>query len=173
MPEIKAEIYQFLSRNNVLDQDLGEYKVSPKQRPDIKLCISYKIIKKPFDLAFAQPFPMRPSIGAYQYVDEIEDYYLEQRWPKCIVGKVFITMNEEDLKNLSTIKNLLLYLRFNIWTLKEHNKMMAEMMDQFASVKGYRREFFGAQIFDIDGNRRPSTSQNYVQTPIGEYIGPV
>lgn len=172
MIEITAEIYQFLSRDNISDQDLAEYNASPAQRPDIWAYGSYKITKKPFELAFSQPFPARPSIGAHQYVDEIVDYYLEQRWPKCITGKIRISVNKEDLKDPTTVKNLLTFLRLNIWKLRDQNNMLAEMVDQFARVKGYRREFFNMQLFDIVGSRRPSASRNYVQTPVGEYIGP-
>jgi hypothetical protein len=39
-------------------------------------------------------------------------------------------------------------------------------------VRGYRREYFDSQIFDIAGNRRPNSCESYVPTEVGEPVGP-
>jgi len=170
--ELKGEVYQFLSRANIPDVRLGIMKASPKQRPDIVFSIVHEICSKPFEINFAQVIPSRSSIGAFEYIDPYVDTYMEKRWPKCIKGIAQIQVTNTDMQDSETIKKILLFLRLNVWALKQHCAPLQGYTDQFASVPGYRREYFNSQIFDLSGKRRPSSSEKYVATPAKEYIGP-
>ncbi|CAG0989780.1 hypothetical protein ARNL5_03145 [Anaerolineae bacterium] len=165
--ELLGEVYQFLSRTNIPNVQLGIVKSSPKQRPELLFSISYEICNKPFEINFAQVTPCCPSIGAHEYIDPYVDIYMERRWPKCIKGKAQIQVSSRDLQDSETIRNILLFLRLNVSRIHLHKHK-----DQFAGVPGYKREYFANQIFDISGNRRPSSSENYIATPAGDYIGP-
>ncbi len=173
--EIKAEIYQFLSRGNILNHTIGPVgsaKTSSKQRPDIIFSIDYEIIDKPFELNFIQVAPGEWDVGASQYVDPEIDTYMEMRWPKCLKGKANICVETDDVENIEALRSILTYFRLYTWSLWEHVKILRDSPDQFATVPGYRRQYIHTQSTDIAGNRRPSSSESYTSTGIGEIIGP-
>lgn len=169
---MELEVYQFLSRRNIDNVSLGKINTSPKQRPDLEFSIDFEIIDKPFEINFTQLIPSRPSIGAFEYIDPYIDVYMEKRWPKCIKGKGNVEVQNDDQRNNEILVAILQYMRVVCWHLKEHVSELKGYSDQFATVKAYRREYFNRQIFDICGNRRPSNSEKYCLTDIGEYIGP-
>ncbi len=51
--EMKGEVYQFLSRSNILESSLGRLKICPIQRPDISITMDFQICDKPFEINFA------------------------------------------------------------------------------------------------------------------------
>lgn len=169
---MEIEVYQFLSRMDIDNFSLGKINESPKRRPDIKFILDFEIIDKPFEISFTQIIPKRPSVGAHEYIDPDIDIYMEKRWPKCIKGRGKVVAKNDEFKNIETLKCILTHMRVICWYLKRHNKKLATYTDQHANVKAYRREYFSKQIFDICGKRRPSSSENYRLTEVGEYIGP-
>ncbi len=173
--ELKGEVYQFLSRVNIPDLSLGIWNTYPAQLPDIRINIHYQICDKPFEINFAHIIASRPSIGPDQYIDPYVDKYMSKRWPKCIKGITTIKSSASDLQETNTLKNILLYLRKHLWTRKdrpEYAEFIKQNIDQTATTYGYRREYFKKQMFDMDGNRRPSNTKNFIATEIGEYVGP-
>jgi len=98
---------------------------------------------------------------------------MEERWPKCLQGLGTIEI-PEDSQSISAelIRNILAFLRSSAWKLKDRVAGVLAAPDQLASHLGYRREYLDRQIFDVDGNRRPNSSENYVPTDLGEYVGP-
>ena len=169
---MELEVYQFISRKNIDNKPLGIINNSPKQRSDLKFSIEFEIIDKPFEINFTQLIPSRPSIGACQYIDPYVDVYMKERWPKCIKGKANLEVSNSDQTRNEVLKNILLYLRFVCWHLKEHVPILQEDKDQFATQKAYRREYLCHQMFDFFGNRRPSSIEKYYLTEIGDYVGP-
>lgn len=167
--EITAVVFQFLSRSNLQNLSLGTWNVSPAQRPDIQIRVDYHVNDKPFEINFAHVISRRPSIGACEYIEEDLDKYLSKRWPKCIRGDATIACPATDLNKRETLENILSFLRKHLWTWKEPHLCL---VDQLATTVGYRREYFSSQLCDIEGNRRPSSSQRFVPTEIGEYVGP-
>ena len=63
------EAFQFLSRSNVRAAKPRRLKTSPRERDDLKFVLTLDIEAKPFELEFAQLKPVRPSIGAYEFID--------------------------------------------------------------------------------------------------------
>ncbi|MDT7042079.1 hypothetical protein [Candidatus Nitronereus thalassa] len=169
---MELEVYQFISRKNVENRSLGGINTSPKQRPDLKFQIQFEIIDKSFEVNFAQLIPSSPSAGAYEYIDPYVDVYMKERWPKCIKGKANLNIASSEQLDNEILKMVLPYLRFACWHLKEHVADLKKDKDQFSTQKAYRREYLGHQMFDFDGNRRPSASEKFCLTDIGEYIGP-
>jgi len=169
---LELEVYQFISRQNIKNRSLGWENTSPKQRPDLKFQFEFEIIDKPFEINFTQLIPSRPCIGAHEYIDPYVDTYMKERWPKCIKGKAKLNVSTNERSNNEVLKMILLYMRVVCWHLKEHVADLKNDKDQFSTQKGYRREYLGHQMFDACGNRRPSTSEKYYLSDIGEYVGP-
>lgn len=169
---MELEVYQFISRKNIENQSLGIINTSPRQRDDLKFSIEFEIIDKPFEVNFTQLSPSRPSIGAHQYIDPYIDVYMKERWPKCIKGSAKLEISKSDQADNEILKMVLLYMRVVCWHLKNHVPVLKEYIDQFSTQKAYRREYLGHQMYDICGNRRPSSAEKYYLTEIGEYIGP-
>ena len=100
---------------------------------------------------------------------------MSKRWPKCIKGIATIKSSASDLQKTGTLKNILLFLRKLLWemnTIPEFGEFLKQSIDQRATTEGYRRAYLNHQIFDIDGNRRPSSTSTFVPTEIGEWAGP-
>ncbi len=171
--KLRGEVFQFLSRKNIPNQSLGKLKISPEQRPDIIICLSFELKDKPFEINFAQVIPKRPSVGAFEYVDPYIDRYMKERWPKCLCGSGTIEIPEgSGTLSCDLLRNILEFLRKSSWHLKENVNGVIADQDQIARHVGYRRKYVDRQIYDIKGNRRPKSSENYVPTNVGEYVGP-
>lgn len=162
--ESQVAASQFLSRATIQNGPIGTVRSSPKQRPDIIFDVTLEIVDKPFEINFAQLPPQRPSIGAYQYVDNEADVYMSRRWPKCVSLQGTVRLPEVTLTS-ELIKHLLTYLQKLLWA-------EPDFADQRATIAGYRREFFNRQFFDIAHNRRPSSRESYVPTDTGDPLGP-
>jgi hypothetical protein len=167
----KFEAFQFLSRKTIEEKDLGVIRSSPQQRPDIRFEMSLQIVPKPFEMTFAQLKAEPPSIGASQYVDTYIDRLLTRRWPSCIAAHGIVEVPDQSLDD-KTREHILTYPRTLLWDFPYSEIQVAIPKDQRALFKGYRREFFNQQIFDISGKRRPSTQATYVPTDQNEPTGP-
>jgi len=153
------------------EEDLGTLRSSPKQRPDIKFEMHLKLEPKPFEMTFAQLKASQPSIGAAEYVDSDIDRFLTRRWPICIACHGEVEVPDQTL-DIELRKLILTYPRILLWNSTASILRAAIPKDQCALSKGYRREFFAHQTFDISGRRRPSTQAIYVPTEQGEPTGP-
>lgn len=172
---IKGEVYQFLSRSNISNFPTGVWNTSLAGQPEIIFKINYQVCDKPFEINFANIHPSNPSIGAHEYIDPNLDQYTSKRWPKCIKGIATINGPSTELQNTHTMKQILHFLRTHLWAQKkksEYSQFIKQNMDQVATTPGYRREYFNQQFFDIDGNRRPSSTRYFVPAKIGDYVGP-
>lgn len=173
--ELTATVYQFFSRTNIPNISIGSWKWRPNPRPDILIEVKYCICDKPFEINFADLIGQRPSIGAFQYIDPVIDKFMSKRWPKCIKGEAKITSTSSDLEENGILKQILIDLRYLIWDIKarpECPKIIQENIDQIATTKGYRRQYFARQLFDCDGNRVPSSKEKYFPSNVGDYTGP-
>lgn len=167
---IPIEAYQFLSRRIDPSQDLRNRGAGPKERPDIVFSLDGTIVPKPFEINFAHLEPCRPSIGAFQYIDDPLDFYLTQRWPYCIALKGSVNLPEENL-TLDLIKNLLGFMILLLWTPGD-SRFQGLLEDQRATTVGYRRLYYDHQIGDICRNRRPNSLERYKKTAVGDPVGP-
>lgn len=168
----RAEVFQFLSRSNIPTCPIGTSKISPQQRPDIAFSIDIDLCPRSFDLTIATPYPRQPSIGAAEYVDSEFDVYISDRWPMCIRGLAEFSISEEEFRDNAIIKKILLFLQQYVWTIRNDSKVIQQMSDQLTTQTGYRRQYFNSQMFDISGNRRPSSSEKYEYVSTGSYAGP-
>lgn len=165
------EAFQFLSRKTIKEADLGIIRSSPKQRPDIQFEMRLQVEPKSFEMAFAQLKAQPPSIGAFEYVDADIDRFLTRRWPMCVAAHGEVEVPEQLLD--TKVRELILtYPRVLLWNSPASEMQIAIPKDQRAFLPGYRREFFAQQLFDIKGQRRPSSQAIYVQTEPGEPTGP-
>jgi len=71
--ELKVEGYQFFSRTSLPLGKSWSIKASSVQHPELPLLLTFEHVKKPFEMAFAQLVPQRPSIGPHQFVDHEVD----------------------------------------------------------------------------------------------------
>lgn len=166
--KLRAAAYQFLSRATISNRSLDSRRSSPRQRPEVVYELVVEVKDKPFEMNFAQFPPSRPSIGEHEYVDDEIDVYMSRRWPKCVEFIDTVTIPEDALAE-PLVMDLLKFLRLLLWT---PNGVDLYDADQRASVRGYRREYFDRQMFDIAGNRRPNSREAYVPTEAGEPAGP-
>lgn len=172
---IRGEVFQFFSRLNARCFPSGTCTTSPAGHPEIIVKIKYDICDRPFKINFASIVPEKPSIGAHEFVDPRLDKYLLKRWPKCIRGIATIEAPSDDFSKTPCFKYVLWYLRTHLWARKdlgEYAGFFMQNIDQFATVTGYRRDYCNCQLFDIAGERRPSSTRFYKPTDVGDYIGP-
>ena len=171
--KIRVRGFQFLSRSSIKPTVLGKRKIAPQQRPEITYELVINIIDKPFEINFAQVISSRPSIGAAEYIDQEIDLYMTRRWPRCLMveGTIDAPISNGEL-SLELVRNFLTFLRKVLWTSFTTTGISTTIEDQFARIVGYRREYFDRQMFDISGNRRPSSKENYVPTEVWEPTGP-
>lgn len=172
---VRGEVYQFFSKLNIQIFPSGVWTTSPAGHPEITFKIDYQVCNRPFAINFAHIIPSKPSIGACEFIDPCLDKYLSRRWPKCIRGTATIEGPSSDMSKTPTLKEILRYLRTHLWTRKdtsEYTGLIKQNIDQTATITGYRREYFNRQLFDIDGERRPSSTRFYMPTDISDYIGP-
>lgn len=167
----KFEAFQFLSRKTIEERDLGVIRSSPHQRPDIRFEMSLQVVPKPFEITFAQLKAEPPSIGASQSVDTDIDRFLARRWPLCIAAHGMVEVTNQPLDD-KIREHILTYPRTLLWNFPDSEIQAAIPKDQRALFKGYRREFFNQQIFDISDRRRPSTQATYAPTDQNEPTGP-
>lgn len=172
--QIQAEVYQFLSRANLPFGDIGRSVSSPAQDPKIEFVLDWELAKAPFEITYLDDEPdqrSRWAIGADQPVDESRAQFLFTLWPSCLIGRGTISSQVSDLSNDNVLSNC---LRFTKRILNERQKVpdLQLLSDQVSPVAGYRRSFRHSQMFDIDGDRRPSHSQRYRYSDVGEFIGP-
>jgi hypothetical protein len=165
------EAFQFLSRKTTAEDDFRTLKTSPKGMDDLKFEFRLRIEPKPFELDFIQLKVVPPSIGAHQWIDPDVDRFLARRWPLCFSARGQVEAPDEAALDLDLRKQLLMFPRTILWTQKIPEIAHVEPPDQRAIARGYRREYFTFQMFDIDGKRRPSQG-HYFATETGEPIGP-
>jgi len=165
------EAFQFLSRKTIKEAELGIIRSSPKQRPDIQFEMRLRVEPKSFEVTFAQLKTQPPSIGAFQYIDPDIDRFLTRRWPMCIAAHGEVEVPEQ-LLDTKLRKLILTYPRVLLWNSPASEIQTAIPKDQRAFLPGYRREFFAQQLFDISGQRRPSSQAIYASTEPGEPTGP-
>lgn len=173
MLELKIEAYQFFSRTSFPLGKAWSIKASSVERPELLLSLTFEHVPKPFDMAFAQLIPKRPTIGASQVVDTELDSYFLQRWPTCLSAKgvVHLPVGQSDLTSDARCETLY-FIRRLLWELPGGIPNPAIPIDQRASMLGYRREFTHFQLFDILGIRRPCDMATFATSEIGEPIGP-
>ena len=173
MDTLSVRLFRFLSRRNIPHGHIGSFSVSPAERPDVQVTLSFEFARTPFEIPFLDPEPRtrsRVSIGASQGIDEDRCRYLYARWPRCIYARGTVSSNL-SLRDPDSLKKSLVFLN----TVLNHRKDAGDfdaITDQLASVDGYRWAYFQSQMFDISGCRRPSHSRAYARVKAGDFAGP-
>jgi len=115
---------------------------------------------------FSMPWPLRPSLGAYEFVDP----YGEIRWPTYLHGRATFSV-QGYTPSPELFKDLAWVLRRVIFTSFRTMPSLNALPDETLTVPGYRFQYFNSMT-DIDGNPRPSSLETYSLSELAEPVGP-